>query len=262
MKSYTLIVLLSSGDEYFEEVNSLLMSFLHDEGRKAVVLGNLDAYTTSVLKSRNPICFNSLVDSTESLKREVADGEQIIGFDVHDSDPLDMALYISRQMNCSVIFTLGPDERTLAMHRFIRPTFMLQLTENGDKIFKCSSDSDLSYETLVDQLINVDSLSHSPFFDHDKPMVVLSDIIGDTITGQLVIVAAHMGISLVATTKEEAFADLSRYRAILTVKGIEYSNVTISYGLPFEYVNIRSNFLEACNFIRTMVQYENRGEWS
>ena len=263
MQNYLVMALLGHGDDYYRDVNSFLVTLLHNEESKVIVVGEAEDYLDSLSRTGDPACFTALVSSFSDLKRETESAEQVIGFSVGTRNIFDTAADICTSFNCMGLLSLGPDSEDLPKYFETDNVILkLQISDKGRKIICCPAVKEYSYEVLVDQLFRVDSLTHGSFFEHEKPMVFLNDIFGPTLCEQVVDIAGATKIKLVSTDAEEAQHHLDDYRCFLSAHGLpEETNVTIYYGLGFEYACILHDFKESYYNVLDNADFERAGEW-
>ena len=262
MQNYLVVALLGHGDEYYRDVNSFLVTLLHDEESRVVVVGDADDYLDSMKRTGDPACFTALVGSFSDLKREIEDGEQVIGFRAH-GNIFDTAVDICSSYNCKGLLSLGSDASELPRYYETDNVILkLQVTPKGKKVICCPAIKEYSYEVLVDQLLRVDSLTHTAFFEHEKPMVILNNIFGQELCEKMIDIAGATKIKLVMTDAEDAQYHLDDYRCFLSACGLpDETNVTIYYGLMFEYACILKDFKDAYYNILDFADFERASEW-
>ena len=262
MKNYIVIALLGHGDEYYKDVDSFLVTLLHDEDSRVIAVGDADEYLDSMNRTGDPACFTALVGSFSELKRETENGEQVIGFRA-SGNIFDTAVDICTSYNCQGLLSLGSDESDLPRYFETDNVILkLQITPRDKKVICCPAIKDFTYEVLVDQLIRVDSLTHTAFFEHEKPMVFLNNIFGPEICEKIIDIAGATKIKLVVTDAEDAEQHLDDYRCFLSAHGLpDETNVTIYYGLMFEYACILHDFKDAYYNVLDFASFERASEW-
>ena len=109
MQNYLVIALLGHGDEYYKDVNSFLVTLLHDENTRVIVVGDAEEYMDSILRTGDPACVTSLVATFAEVKREIDDQEQVIGFNCRGKNIFDTAYDLCGSYNCIAILSLGSD---------------------------------------------------------------------------------------------------------------------------------------------------------
>lgn len=263
MQNYIIVNLCSHDRAFYLEVNDVFQKAIGNENRYFIIVGNFKPYIDVVLAEGKALPFCAFASCRETLRECVEEGERMIAFDCHEDNPVRASLRIYNELNVNVIVSLGNDGRYFKMNSNApKAMIAMQLLDNGAKIFRYPENKEACYEDLVDELLNVDSITHSPFFKKNLPLALISDAIGENVTEQLKLVAGHMGIDMVVKKKDEALSNPGSFKAILSLYGVKDAAVTILYGLPFQYVNIERNFRSVIPFLADLVKYENKGEWS
>ena len=93
-------------------------------------------------------------------------------------------------------------------------------------------------------------------------MAFLTDLFGDELAESIIDIAGPTGINLVATVAADAARNVNDYRCFLSANGLpQDTNVTIYYGLEFEYACILSDFEKSYHNILNFADFERVGEW-
>lgn len=239
MTDYMVLAINEEERDFIASVFTTLSNLMKENKCNVIYVGSLEKVRPVALEEGLFLPFFSFVSSFEELDEVRGDGERMIFFD-EEGDAFSSCLHIMENTACRTFLYLGNHEKyfsRLVLEASPNLLASVILSDSGNRIFPFPRTAELTKENIIDALINVDSLTSNPFFDAEKPFILIDEKRRDIDYQWIVESAKRIGSKVVLKTREEIMGKADA-RAILSFSSLSHEqDLTIYFGLPFWYIN-------------------------
>ena len=217
------------------------LEFRMNDGKGDVVfVGNLDSVRRIASEHDLVLPFSAFVDRIVDLSDAIKDEEKMIFYDSGKDSSFLTSLQIMENTSCLTFLYIGNHERyyeRLCFEAKPNVLFRLILSSDGKRIFPYPRSLECTRESIMDRLVNLESLTSNAFFSQDLPYVLVKEKRDDISYEDIVECAKEIGISVVVVDESE-LGKIGKERAVLAFSSLGHSDdFSIYFGLPFWYMN-------------------------
>ncbi len=251
-------VAISSGDRFsISVVIKTVLGKPYGNFNGLVAIGDLRKYKKVADDMMSPLPFSCYVDNLDDLSSAEREGERYIFFDI-ESEMGEESSILSVKIASEIIFNglsyamvTCPDNSNMSLFDVLceissSKRAIDMLSSGSANIFmpkRSSIKEAMNSESIIDSLINIESLFVSGFFDRSKPIAISSDKSAAIKLVSVVEEVRRIAMNVLGPyTPEEAFLRARRgeFSAVFSLSGEEAldaldsdDSLIVTWGLPF-----------------------------
>lgn len=264
MKEYLVLRVLKEEEGAVLEVMNTLLNLLKEDKGEIVYIGSLEKARSIAKKTGIALPFSSFVDNFNDLLESKDRKERFIFYNLDKSEKngFEIATHIMDNSSCVSYLTLGDHEKyysKLVMEALPNVLMTLVLSEDGLMIFPYPRSLEITRESLIDTLINVDSITNNPFFNQGEPFVLIKEKRSDIAYDSVMKIAEKLNMHL-ELSDDIRKIDKDKCRAVLTFSdNFGNGQMRLFFGLPFYYMNQKDGAKDAILHALRITKVISRG---